>query len=122
MILSLWIHLMEIKMDMFQQIMWDNSQKYSQRLKQIDCEMQLQLKSSLVSFYFGIPLSGFQKCQKRFIGISGLCDRRLGNAPLAAGTFDHVGGGVALTGLVLWIISALRGLQIECGAAEQILL
>lgn len=80
------------------------------------------IKVSLVSFYFRIPSSGWQKRQKWFRGISGLRDRCLGNASLAAGTFDHVCGGVALAGFVLWIISALRGLQVERGAAEQVLL
>lgn len=54
--------------------------------------------------------------------MSGLCDRGLGDTPLAAGTFDDVGGGVALTGILLWITAALRGFQIECGAAQQVLL
>lgn len=60
--------------------------------------------------------------KKWFGGTSGLCDGGLGDTPLAAGTFDDVGGGVALTGILLRIVAALRGLQIECGTAQQVLL
>lgn len=54
--------------------------------------------------------------------MSGLCDRGLGDTSLAAGTFDDVGGGVALTGILLRITVALSGHQIESGTAQQVLL
>lgn len=84
------------------------------------------LRCSLVWLYILAFLSfiWLSNCEanKRFWGASGLCDGGLGDTPLAAGTFDDVGGGVALTGILLRIIAALRGLQVERGTAKQVLL